>query len=179
MDRFFYFWPGGEIDRHLEIIIFLSIYLKMAKRIKDRITDEFFIKTCQESLTMAKAAAKLELHFNSFKKRALKLECYFTNQSGKGTLKERNKDKIPLLEILEGKHPYYQTNKLRKRLIEEGIKKLQCETCKIKEWNNMPISFELDHKDGNSRNHILLNLRILCPNCHSQTETYRSKNKKK
>jgi 5-methylcytosine-specific restriction endonuclease McrA len=83
---------------------------------------------------------------------------------------------IPLSEILDGKHPYYQTNKLRLRLFSEGIKVKQCEVCGIEKWNGLELSFELDHIDGNRTNHILKNIRILCPNCHSQTLTYRGKN---
>ena len=79
-------------------------------------------------------------------------------------------------EIFENKHPQYQTNKLRIRLIKEGIKEHECESCGIREWMNNPISLELDHIDGNKTNHSLDNLRILCPNCHSQTSTYRGKN---
>ena len=82
-------------------------------------------------------------------------------------------------EILEGKHPHYQTNKIRVRLIESGIKEPICEVCGITEWNGNKLSFELDHIDGNSRNHKLENLRIICPNCHSQTKTYRGRNVRK
>ena len=140
------------------------------------INENEFVKVCNESQSMAKAASELGLHFNTFKKYAIKFGCYNTNQSGKGLTKKHNGNKIPTDEILEGKHPQYQTNKLRKRLIKEGIKDARCEVCGIVEWLGKPISFELDHIDGNSRNHSLDNLRVVCPNCHSQTETYRGKN---
>jgi hypothetical protein len=150
----------------------------MANKISDRIEDELFIEICKRSKSMAKACAELKLHFNSFKKRAIELKCYITNQSGLGINKKGNGTKISLDEILSGLHPYYQTNKLRIRLIKEGIKKEQCEICKIETWLGKHVSLELDHIDGDSTNHKLKNLRIICPNCHSQTETYRSKNKK-
>ena len=57
-----------------------------------------------------------------------------------------------------------------------GIKEEKCEECEIKEWNGKSISFELEHIDGNRFNHKIENLKILCPNCHSQTKTYRGKN---
>ena len=47
-----------------------------------------FKKVCEESKSMAEAAVKLELHFNTFKKYALKFECYSPNQSGKGIKKD-------------------------------------------------------------------------------------------
>lgn len=88
-----------------------------------------------------------------------------------------NPKKIPIIEILEGKHPYYQTLKLKKRLIKEGIKENKCDICNIIEWNGKLLYMQLDHIDGNSHNHRLENLRMICPNCHSQTETYCGKNK--
>ena len=51
-----------------------------------------------------------------------------------------------------------------------------CFECGIgAEWNGKKLSLQLDHIDGNSDNNSLKNLRILCPNCHTQTETYGSK----
>lgn len=54
----------------------------------------------------------------------------------------------------------------------------KCVSCNIAEWNNKPISLHLDHIDGNSDNNIPSNIRLLCPNCHSQTETFCGRNKK-
>ena len=141
-----------------------------------KVDKEEFIKVCNEELSMAKACARLGLHFNTFKRYALKYGCYNPNQSGKGLTKKHNGSKIPTDEILEGKHPQYQTNKLRVRLIKEGIKEEKCEICGIEDWLGKRLAFELDHIDGNSNNHLLKNLRVVCPNCHSQTETYRAKN---
>lgn len=134
-----------------------------------------FIKVCESSISMAQAASKLGIHFNTFKRIAVKLGCYVTNQPGKG-LNKKSKKGIPLEEILKGKHPQYQSFKLKNKLIKEGIKKNECEICGLNEWNEQVINCELDHIDGNSRNHLLDNLRILCPNCHSQTDTFRAKN---
>ena len=136
-------------------------------------SDENFINVCLESETMAKAAVKLGLHFNSFKRRAVKLGVYKPNQPGLGI--KKNTPSISLDEILEGKHPYYQTYKLKVRLIREGIKHNRCEVCGLDSWLDRLINCELDHIDGDRTNHKLDNLRILCPNCHSQTETYRAK----
>jgi 5-methylcytosine-specific restriction endonuclease McrA len=47
--------------------------------------------------------------------------------------------------------------------------------CGIAKWLGKKISLELDHIDGNSKNNIESNLRLLCPNCHSQTPTWRKK----
>lgn len=69
------------------------------------------------------------------------------------------------------------SHKLRKRLIEEGIFEHRCCHCNLTRWLDFPIPLELDHIDGNHENNALKNLRLLCPNCHSLTPTYRGKNK--
>ena len=69
---------------------------------------------------------------------------------------------------------------IKNRLIAEGIKDAICESCGIGEnWNGKDLVLELDHIDGNNTNNSLENLRILCPNCHSQTPTFRGRNIKK
>ncbi|HVY53532.1 MAG TPA: HNH endonuclease, partial [Gammaproteobacteria bacterium] len=52
-----------------------------------------------------------------------------------------------------------------------------CTECKITEWNGKSITLELEHKDGDSGNNKPENLCLNCPNCHSQTSTYKSKNR--
>lgn len=50
-----------------------------------------------------------------------------------------------------------------------------CLKCGITNWNNIRLTLQLDHIDGNRHNNIRENLRCLCPNCHSQTPTYSNK----
>ncbi len=151
--------------------------MKKSWFIKNRIDDEEFIRICELSNSMSEAASKLELHFNSFKKRALELDCYQPNQSGIGIRK--NTPKIPIEEIVvEGKYPRYQSYKLKQRLLNENIKINKCDECGIENWNGKTLNIELHHIDGNRSNHLLENLAMLCPNCHSQTDTFRAKNKK-
>lgn len=136
---------------------------------------EEFIKICNSSSSMQEASIKLNMHFNTFKRIAIKLGCYQTNQAGIG-IKKSWKNKTRIEDILQGKHPEFQTYKLKIKLFESGIKKNECEECGISRWNGKELNCELDHIDGNRSNHKLENLKILCPNCHSQTPTFRSKN---
>lgn len=60
----------------------------------------------------------------------------------------------------------------KQRLIKMGVSD-QCVACGIgPEWNGKPITLQLDHIDGNKFNNLRENLQILCPNCHSQTDTF-------
>ena len=54
----------------------------------------------------------------------------------------------------------------------------QCGMCGIKDWNGSPIVMQADHIDGNSTNLKPDNLRMICPNCHSQTDTWGRKGQK-
>lgn len=60
-------------------------------------------------------------------------------------------------------------------LMEVGNK---CEDCGITSWKEKPLTLELEHIDGDNTNNSRENLKILCPNCHSQTETFRNRKRK-
>ena len=82
---------------------------------------------------------------------------------------------IPLSEVLvEGRR--VNSAKLRRRLIEEGLKEPKCERCGRRTWQGAPIPLELEHINGRRDDNRLENLRLLCPNCHSFTPTYRGRN---
>lgn len=83
-----------------------------------------------------------------------------------------------LSEILVKNSPYTQTYKLKLRLFKEGLKLEQCENCKNTHWLEIKIPLELDHINGDNTDNRIENLKILCPNCHALTPTYRGKNKK-
>lgn len=73
----------------------------------------------------------------------------------------------------------WRSSAIREKLYFFGLREKECEKCGIKEWNGVDITLHLDHIDGDHSNNELSNLRILCPNCHSQTITYcGNKNKK-
>lgn len=68
------------------------------------------------------------------------------------------------------------SNKLKYKLIRDGLKLHKCEICNGTEWLGEKIPIELDHIDGNHYNNNYNNLRILCPNCHSIQDTNSGKN---
>jgi hypothetical protein len=73
-----------------------------------------------------------------------------------------------------------EEHKLSKRVIRRYLTEkfgYKCSVCNLNEWNCKPLVLEIEHKDGNSENDSWDNLCYICPNCHSQTPTYKSKNK--
>ena len=99
---------------------------------------------------------------------------YNGNQSGKGTTKINNRSMDLMTYLAESKD--IQTNKLRRKLLEEGYKEYKCECCGNTEWMGHPIPLEVHHKDGDRNNNTLENFELLCPNCHAFTDSYRGKN---
>jgi len=71
------------------------------------------------------------------------------------------------------------THNTKLLLVKTGLLIYKCYECELVEWRGKKLSLQLDHIDGNATNNSLSNLRLLCPNCHSQTETYCGKNRKK
>lgn len=85
------------------------------------------------------------------------------------------KPKRPLSEYLSNKFSITSC-RLKKRLIKENVLEPVCSSCRLERWLEGPIPLELDHIDGNSYNNSIDNLRLLCPNCHALTDTYRGRN---
>ena len=143
----------------------------MKQNHKSKVTDEEIINLYNSSVTLHEASAKLNITPVTLWRRAKKLNLKWSD------IKRTSVNKIDLQDILDGKYPEYQTFKLKNRLLNEGVKQNICEICNITEWQGKSINMQLDHIDGNCHNHGLSNLRLICPNCHSQTETYCGKNK--
>jgi len=86
--------------------------------------------------------------------------------------------KISLDEILVENSTYQNGTRLKLRLISEGKLEYKCygeDCCIVNEWKGVPLTLQLDHKNGKHNDNRIENLRFLCPNCHSQTITYSGK----
>jgi hypothetical protein len=86
--------------------------------------------------------------------------------------------KVDLEKYLSNQIPI-QSYKLKNRLLKDGVFEHACMSCKRKTWLSQDIPLELDHINGDNSDNRIQNLRLLCPNCHALTPTYRSKNRVK
>jgi len=66
-------------------------------------------------------------------------------------------------------------NWAKKHLI--NINGRKCSSCDLSSWKDLPITLEVNHIDGDAANNNIKNLELLCPNCHSITDTYKGKNR--
>lgn len=110
------------------------------------------------------------------KRRIAELQCSISH-FGTKTLKISPNVKYSLDEILIENSSYANISRLKKRLIKEERLEYKCACCGISEWLGKPLTLQLDHINGKNNDHRIENLRFLCPNCHSQTDTYAGKNK--
>jgi hypothetical protein len=104
---------------------------------------------------------------------------HFTGQAWNKGRRGYGINRIPLEAILV-KGSNFQSFKLKKRLFKDKLKIPKCEECgwaKISSDGRIPL--ELDHINGDSSDNRIINLRILCPNCHSLKPTHRGRNRKK
>jgi hypothetical protein len=83
---------------------------------------------------------------------------------------------MPIEELLVAGRPQTSRNHLKRRLLKEGLKKNVCELCGLAEWHGKPLSMQLHHDNGDGSDNRLENISFLCPNCHSQTDTYGGRN---
>jgi hypothetical protein len=111
------------------------------------------------------------------KRRIKSLQLDTSHFSGKGWKRGDNRPIVParpLTELLKA-GTSVQSYKLKQRLFAERLKERRCESCETEEWLGQPVPLELDHINGDVTDNRVENLRILCPNCHALTKTYRGK----
>lgn len=84
---------------------------------------------------------------------------------------------MPIAELLSS--PKRNRKHVKLRLIRAGLLQNSCQSCGLTDWRGNPLNMHLDHINGARSDNRLENLRMLCPNCHSQTPTYGGRNFKR
>lgn len=149
---------------------------KSGRKPKEILKEEF-IKVCSESESMNHAASKLGLHHTTFKKYAQKYNCYKPNQAGKGIKKKGTTTVWDIKKWNDDEIIVGTRSVIRKWILRLNLIEYKCNRCKISKWNGEKIPLELNHINGNGWEHKKSNIEWLCPNCHSQTHSFRGKNK--
>lgn len=135
----------------------------------------------EKSISISETLRRLGLtpqgNFRTFHKYVKKYKIDTSHFLGRSHLagKKRNLKKIGLDKILV-KDSFYSIKNLKQRLIDDGYFSYECNCCKISKWMDKEIKLQLDHINGDRFDNRIENLRLLCPNCHSQTDTFCKKN---
>jgi 5-methylcytosine-specific restriction endonuclease McrA len=88
---------------------------------------------------------------------------------------DANPRRIPTEELLR-RGVLRSGRQLKDRLLGELGWPHRCQGCDRSRWKGAPIPLEIDHRNGDRTDNLLTNLRLLCPNCHALTPTYRGRN---
>lgn len=149
-------------------------------------TKELLEENVKDCYSLCELCRKLGLkpvggNINSVKRKLDEFEVDYSHFTGK------NWNVNPKNPVYRGKflpnlseHSSLRSSHVKELLFRMGLKENKCENpeCGLSEWHGKPIVCELHHINGDSTDNRIENLIILCPNCHSQTENFRSRNRK-
>lgn len=148
-----------------------------------KLSDEQFVELLKKSSTISEVLFKLGYTFkgNSWgysqvKRRMDDLNLDYSIFKGKSAvIKTGRLNNVRKEDILK-ENCKHQRTVLRRYVIKNNLIPYKCAICGCTEWQGKTLSLELDHINGINNDNRLENLRFLCPNCHSQTSTYGSRN---
>jgi hypothetical protein len=148
-------------------------------------TDEQLIEAVKTSVSVRQCVLKCGLKETGINSQNIKLHIkrlnldtshFLGKGAGKGATHNYTK-RCTVEEMMVENGKRKDASVIKKYLIDKKIWEYRCIECKLSDWQNKPISLHIDHINGNPADNRIENLRLLCPNCHSQTSTYCSKNK--
>ena len=148
-----------------------------------KLSDEQFVELLKKSSTISEVLFKLgytvkgnSWGYSQVKRRMDDLNLDYSIFKGKSAVIKTNKlNNIKKEDILK-ENCKHQRIVLRRYIIKNNLIPYKCAICGCTEWQGKTLSLELDHINGINNDNRLENLRFLCPNCHSQTSTYGSRN---
>lgn len=148
-----------------------------------KLSDEQFVELLKKSSTISEVLFKLgytvkgnSWGYSQVKRRMDDLNLDYSIFKGKSAvIKTAKLNNVKKEDILK-ENCKHQRTVLRRYVIKNNLIPYKCAICGCTEWQGKTLSLELDHINGINNDNRLENLRFLCPNCHSQTSTYGSRN---
>ncbi len=141
-----------------------------------KLSDDEFKELISNSTSYLQCVLKLgytkngRYPYDLIKKRCQELNISTSHFSGSFN---PNNTKYSLDEILVENSTYQNLSRLKIRIINNDLLEYKCAICgNVGMWNDRPLSLQLDHINGVHNDNRIENLRFLCPNCHSQTDTF-------
>lgn len=148
-----------------------------------KLSDEQFVELLKKSSTISEVLFKLgytvkgnSWGYSQVKRRMDDLNLDYSIFKGKSAVIKTNKLNNVRKEDILKENCKHQRTVLRRYIIKNNLIPYKCAICGCIEWQGKTLSLELDHINGVNNDNRLENLRFLCPNCHSQTSTYGSRN---
>lgn len=148
-----------------------------------KLSDEQFVELLKKSSTISEVLFKLgytvkgnSWGYSQVKRRMDDLNLDYSIFKGKSAVINTNKLNNVKKEDILKENCKHQRTVLRRYVIKNNLIPYKCAICGCTEWQGKTLSLELDHINGVNNDNRLENLRFLCPNCHSQTSTYGSRN---
>jgi hypothetical protein len=146
-------------------------------------SDEQMLEAIKTSNTISQVLRKVGLkvrpgNYTTFNNFCLKNNIDLSHMTGEIERKPRKSD-VKLKDVMTEKSTYAR-HLLKRRLLKERLLENKCNICGLfEQWQGKPIVLVLDHINGVNDDNRLENLRMLCPNCNSQQETFCGKSKKR
>lgn len=148
-----------------------------------KLSDEQFVELLKKSSTISEVLFKLgytvkgnSWGYSQVKRRMDDLNLDYSIFKGKSAVMKITKLNNAKKEDILKENCRHQRTVLRRYVIKNNLIPYKCAICGCTEWQGKTLSLELDHINGVNNDNRLENLRFLCPNCHSQTSTYGSRN---
>jgi len=144
----------------------IALTLSGKKKVQHKLED--FKHTCQFCSKKYIKKISLRVHLNS---------CIQGPRGQQVAIERETKRRKEEEELMSLPFEQLKSSLRRERIFKEQSS--SCNRCKLTSWLGEKITLELEHKDGNHFNEARENLELLCPNCHSLTDTWRGRNKNK
>jgi hypothetical protein len=156
-------------------IITLSSGKTFPKKVYSEYTKEELTETikCCKNYTQVLRTLKISKHYHNYIKKFIN-----NNTIAITHFKQQQISKPRTIEEIMIKNAEsYSSKSVKNYLLKNKLVNNECSICKIPPiWNNNPLTLQLDHINGDHYDNSVENLRLICPNCHTQTDTYTGRN---